>query len=277
MARRSEVVLITGCSSGIGRATVALAAEHGHRVVATARRPETLEDLPAGVFRARLDVTDADSIRVAVDAARKEFGEVTALVNNAGYGVVGPIELLPDEDVRAQFDANVYGPLRVIRAVLPAMRAARRGTIVNVSSIGGRISTPFMGAYCASKFAIEALSDSLRMELRPFGVQVAIVEPGPIRTEFGGKALGPVEDRWLHDDSNPYAAFMGTALAGGRTATRFERPPDAVAEAICKAIESPSPRARYTVTLPAKVGPQVTKVLPAKLVDAVQARMLGIK
>lgn len=277
MPHHSEVVLVTGCSSGIGRATVACAVEHGHRVVATARKPETLDDLPDGVVRARLDVTDEDSIRTAVAAARTAFGDVTALVNNAGYGLVGPLELLQDEDLAAQFDANVYGPLRVIRAVLPSMRATRRGTIVNVSSVGGRISTPFMGAYCATKFALEALSDALRLELRPFGVRVAIVEPGPIRTEFGQKAFGPVEERWLHDETNPYAGFMSTALAGGRMATLFELGPEAVAGAIVKAIESDSPRARYTVTLPAKLGPQVQKVLPAKVMDAVQARVLGIK
>src|SRR3954447_1763477 len=177
-----QTVLITGCSSGIGRATALRLHDAGHRVVATARRPETLDDLPPGIVRLRLDVCDPASVEAAVRDADAKTGGVTALVNNAGFGQSGPVEFVTEEQVRHQFETNVYGPLRLIRAVLPSMRARGEGRIVNVSSAAGKFSTPFLGIYCASKFALEAVSDALRVEVAPFGVRVVVIEPGPIET-----------------------------------------------------------------------------------------------
>ena len=181
MATRS--VLITGCSTGIGRATAARLAAGGRTVYATARRPETLAELEAAGCRTlALDVTDEASMQAAVDAVE---GGVGVLINNAGYSQSGALETLPMESVRRQFETNVFGLLRMCQLVLPGMRAAGEGTIVNVSSMGGRLTFPGGGAYHATKYAVEAMSDALRMEVGRFGIDVICVEPGLIRTEFG--------------------------------------------------------------------------------------------
>src|SRR3954471_22303198 len=185
----SRAVLITGCSSGIGAATAAHLAEKGWTVYATARRVETLVDLEAkGCKTLALDVTDAASRQAAVDAVEAAEGAVGVLINNAGYSQSGAVESVPDERVRAQFDTNVFGLLAMCRAVLPKMREQGWGKIVNVSSMGGRLTFPGGGIYHASKHAVEALSDALRFEVKPFGVDVVIIEPGLITTNFAEAA-----------------------------------------------------------------------------------------
>jgi NAD(P)-dependent dehydrogenase (short-subunit alcohol dehydrogenase family) len=269
-----HVVLITGCSSGIGRATAVAAHAAGHTVVATARRPDTLDDLPADVHRLPLDVRDPDSVTAAVARAKELTGGVTVLVNNAGFGQSGPIEMLTEEQIAHQFETNVYGPIRLIQAVLPDMRDRGRGRIVNVSSAAGKFSTPFLGIYCASKFALEAVSDALRVEVAPFGIRVIVVEPGPIATNFGDVALHSVGDDVLGDPSNPYYARANKVTEMEAALAPLTKQPEDVAAVILRGIEAKRPKTRYTITLPAKLA-TFTQVLPDKLLDVAQGRLLG--
>src|SRR3954449_8354846 len=197
-------VLITGCSSGIGHATAERLAAAGWTVYATARKPETLADLEGrGCRTLALDVTDEASMQAAVAAVEGEHGAVGALVNNAGYSQSGAIETVPMEKVRSQFETNVFGLVRLCQLVLPGMRRARAGKIVNLSSMGGRLVFPGGGFYHATKYAVEAISDALRFELRGFGIDVVVVEPGLIRTAFGEVAVQGIEDV----SDGPYADF----------------------------------------------------------------------
>src|SRR3954451_15171392 len=232
----STTVLITGCSTGIGHATAERLVGAGHTVYATARRPETLADLAErGAHTLALDVTDEESMGAAVARVTEESGPVGALVNNAGYSQSGALETLPMESVRRQFETNVFGLLRMSQLVLPGMREAGRGRIVNVSSMGGRLVFPGGGAYHATKYAVEALSDALRMEVGRFGIDVICVEPGLIRTEFGSTAAASV------GDGGPYADFNAAVARSTREAysgplSRLGGDADSVARAIERAL-----------------------------------------
>jgi NAD(P)-dependent dehydrogenase (short-subunit alcohol dehydrogenase family) len=273
-----QVVLVTGCSTGIGRATVLEAAERGHVVFATARDPGTLADLGRreNVRALRLDVTDPASIAAAVRSVAAEAGRLDALVNNAGYGQYGAVEEVSPEEWRAQFEVNVFGSVAVIRSVLPEMRKAGGGTIVNVSSIAGKISIPFAAPYCSSKHALEAISDALRIEVAPFGVRVVVVEPGPIGTEFGARARASVE-RFLRGPG-PYAAIYGHAEKAMNTDFAAGMlPPESVARVIVDAIESPRPKTRYKITRMARTYIPLKRVLTDRMLDRQMRRSLGIK
>src|SRR4051795_4008846 len=190
MTTTSRAVLITGCSTGIGRATAERLAANGHTVYATARRPESIADLEqAGCRTLACDVTSEESMQATVRAVEEAEGAVGVLVNNAGYSQSGAIESVPIERVRAQFETNVFGLVRLTQLVLPKMREQRWGKIVNLSSMGGRFTFPGGGFYHATKYAVEAISDALRFEVRGFGIDVVIVEPGLIRTSFGAAAV----------------------------------------------------------------------------------------
>jgi NAD(P)-dependent dehydrogenase (short-subunit alcohol dehydrogenase family) len=254
----SRAVLVTGCSSGIGAATAAHLAATGWTVYATARKVQTLADLEAkGCKTLALDVDDDASRRAAVAAVEAAEGAVGVLVNNAGYSQSGAVESVSDERVRAQFDTNVFGLLAMCRLVLPKMREQGWGKIVNVSSMGGRFTFPGGGVYHASKHAVEALSDALRFEVKGFGVDVIIVEPGIIRTNFGETAVREIDAGAR--DSHPYGEFNQAVAAA--TAAAYERgplsklggPPEAVARKIEQAITAKRPRPRYTVTPSARV------------------------
>ncbi len=270
-------VLITGCSSGIGRETARRLAGKGWTVYATARRPEQIADLERdGCRTLALDVTEEASMRAAVAAVEAEHGAVGALVNNAGYSQSGALETLPMERLRAQFETNVFGLVRMCQLVLPAMRAAGRGTIVNLSSMGGKLTFPGGGAYHASKHAVEALSDALRWEVRGFGVRVVIVEPGLITTRFGETAAGSISDAAAPEPEgdDPYAAF--NAAVGSATVGAYEGPlaklgggPDAVAKVIERAIASGNPRPRYKVTASARLALAQRALLPDRAWDSV--------
>jgi NAD(P)-dependent dehydrogenase (short-subunit alcohol dehydrogenase family) len=244
-------VLITGCSSGIGRATALLLAERGWRVYAAARRLEAIADLEAAGCRLLpLDVTDEASMSAAVQAVESEHGAVGALVNNAGYSQHGALESLTMEAVRDQFDTNVFGPLRLAQLVLPAMRAEGRGRIVNVSSMGGRFALPGAGAYHGSKWALEALSDALRFESAGFGVDVVVVEPGPVaRTGFAGAVRDHMDG--VEQQHGPFGAFnravVGISIAALESSPihRLMAGPERVARVIADAIAAERPRARY--------------------------------
>ena len=267
MATPSRAVLVTGCSSGIGEATAARLAAAGWTVYATARRPETLAGLEAkGCRILALDVTDEASRKAAVDAVVEAEGAIGVLVNNAGYSQSGAVESVPDERVRAQFDTNVFGPLALCRLVLPGMREQGWGKIVNVSSMGGRFTFPGGGIYHATKHALEALSDALRFEVKTFGVDVILIEPGLIRTGFSGTVVQELGGATAVD--GPYADF--NRAVGEASVRVYEKgflarlggPPEAVAEKIETAIGAARPRARYTVTPSARAFLTLRALLP---------------
>ena len=263
-------VLITGCSTGIGRAAAERLARAGTTVYASARRPESIEDLKsAGCRTLALDVTDEDSMRTAVEEVERAEGAVGALVNNAGYSQSGAVETVALDDVRRQFETNVYGLLRMCQLVLPGMRREGRGRIVNISSMGGKLTFPGGGIYHATKHAVEAISDALRFEVRGFGVDVVVVEPGLIRTSFGEAAVGSVPR-----EDGPYAEFNSAVAAS--TARAYEGPlgrlgagPEAVAKVIERALSADRPRTRYKVTASARVLMAQRSLLPDRAWDAV--------
>src|SRR5216110_358012 len=218
----SKAVLITGCSTGIGRATAAHLAGRGWIVYATARRPETIRDLGnAGCKVLALDVCDEASMRAAVETVERAEGAVGVLVNNAGYGQEGAFELVPMEEVRRQFETNVFGLTRLTQLVLPGMRRQGWGRVVNLSSMGGRLTLPGGAFYHATKYAVEALSDALRFEVKGFGIDVVLIEPGLIVTDFGHTAVATVPG----EDDGPYAEFNATVarMTGGVYENRLAR------------------------------------------------------
>jgi NAD(P)-dependent dehydrogenase (short-subunit alcohol dehydrogenase family) len=272
-----DPVLVTGCSSGIGKATAQALVRAGHTVYATARRPSTLADLEAaGARTLALDVTDEASMTAAVAAIEAEHGSVGTLVNNAGYGVYGPVEEVAMDDVRREFETNVFGLGRLTQLVLPAMRAAGRGRIVNMSSMGGRLVYPTGGWYHASKYAVEALSDALRVEVAPFGITVVLVEPGLIRTEFESVASGGLAPEAA---TGPYAALRRTSdeVMKRGYASRAGADADAVADVVRQAVEAERPRTRYVVTPAAKAQVQLRRFGGDRVWDAVMRRAYRIR
>jgi NADP-dependent 3-hydroxy acid dehydrogenase YdfG len=250
VAGQSRAVLITGCSSGIGHATAALLAERGWRVYATARRREAIADLAErGCETLALDVCDEASMTAAVDHVTEAEGAVGVLVNNAGYSQSGAVESVPLDQVRRQFETNVFGLLRMSQLVLPGMRAQRWGKIVNLGSMGGRLTFPGGGLYHATKYAVEAISDAMRFELRGFGIDVILIEPGLIVTNFGETAASSAQQA----ADGPYAEFNRRVAAITEGAYRgplakLGAGPEAVARTIAGALGSNRPKARYPVT-----------------------------
>jgi len=273
-----RVILVTGCSSGIGRATALEAALRGHRVFASARNRNDLAELERreNLVALALDVTDAGSIRSAVEAVLGRAHRLDALVNNAGYGQYGAAEEVTPDEWRAQFEVNLFGAIAVMQAVLPTMRAAGGGTIVNVSSVAGRVAVPFASPYAASKHALEAVSDALRVELGPFGIRVVLVEPGPIETRFGDRARSIVAP--LISRPGPYREVY--TLAERAMDGEFQKgklPAEAVARVIVDAIESDRPRPRYPVGRIAHVLLPLRGLLPDRWFDALMRRSLGMR
>jgi NAD(P)-dependent dehydrogenase (short-subunit alcohol dehydrogenase family) len=257
----ARVWLITGASSGLGRALAEAVLDAGHRVVATARDPESVTDLerrhPGQALAARLDVTRPDDARTALASATEAFGRVDVVVNNAGYGLFGALEELEDEQLRRQFETNVFGPVNVIRAALPQLRRQGSGHIVQISSLEG-VAPILAGetAYAATKFAAEGLCEALAMEVRHLGIRVTIVEPGPVRTDF---AAGAVAEPSRIDD---YDASVGEALRlFEQLAGNQPNDPARVAAAVVEAIEADEPPLRL--------------VLGTEAVDAVRAKLDG--
>jgi NAD(P)-dependent dehydrogenase (short-subunit alcohol dehydrogenase family) len=271
-SRMTRTALITGCSSGIGQATALHLAARGWLVFATARQPDTLSRLEeAGCRALALDVTDEASMRSAVEQVEDEQGGVDALVNNAGYSQSGALETVPMDQVRRQFETNVFGLLRLCQLVLPGMRARGRGRVVNLSSMGGRLAFPGGGAYHASKYAVEALSDVLRFEVARFGVHVVVIEPGLIRSSFGrtaaasvgGAPEGPYQrfDRAVAEATERIYTHGPLARLGGR--------PEVVARVIEQALTTHRPRPRYRVTTSARVLITTRRLLPDRAWDTV--------
>ncbi|WP_247001945.1 SDR family oxidoreductase [Halosolutus gelatinilyticus] len=266
---RKRCVLITGCSSGIGRATAAAFLEADWQVFATARNPDDIADLAdAGCTTLELDVTDPDQVAAVVEETVDVGGAIDCLVNNAGYAQMGPIEDVSTVDLHRQFDVNVYGPHRLARAALPHMRAQGEGRIINVSSVAGRISFPGSGAYSGSKHALEAMSDSLRAEVDEFGIDVVLIEPGPVETNFTNR----VDEELPETDRTPayeklYEIYEDAQLIGGGTGGPFASEPDDVAAAIVDAGTCSEPPARYPVGPLGQLG-VYSRFLPDQLRDA---------
>ena len=280
-ASTAQTWFITGASSGFGRAFALQALSAGHNVVVTARDPARLAALsaqaPGRVLALALDVDQAGQVEAAAQAALSRFGRIDVLINNAGYGLVGAVEETPDRELRAVMDTNFFGAAAMIRAVLPAMRAQRSGAIVNISSMGGQLSFAGFGAYSASKFALEGLSEALAQEVAPFGIKVLIVEPGAFRTDFAGGALRHMPELEAYRDTSgntrafahgmhgtqegdpaKAAAAVARALADARTPLRLQLGGDAVdavrthAEQLLSDLREWEPLARDTrVSLPA--------------------------
>jgi NADP-dependent 3-hydroxy acid dehydrogenase YdfG len=242
----TQTIFITGASSGIGKATALSFQDKGWNVVATLRDPAQAGDLAAmpRVLVTRLDVTDGASVTAAVDAAHARFGSIDVLLNNAGYGAYGPLEAFDMDGIRRQFDTNVIGLLEVTKAVLPQMRAQGKGVIVNVSSIGGRMTFPLGTLYHGTKFAVEGLSESLHYELEPLGIRVKIVEPGMIATDFSGRSL----DFRQTPDLTAYQPVVDKffAVLGSPEMAAAASPPSVVSEAIWTAVTDGTSRLRYT-------------------------------
>ena len=271
MSKASKAVLITGCSSGIGRASALRLAQKGWTVYASARRPESIADLAeAGCKTLTLDVTDEESMRAAVAQVEREQGAVGVLINNAGYSQSGPVEQVEMEAVHRQFETNVFGVIALTQLVLPRMREQHWGKIVNVGSMGGRLTFPGGGFYHATKHALEAISDALRFEVRGFGIDTILVEPGLIVTEFGSAAVASMDGV---PDDGPYAEF--NAKLTKLTTDTYEGPmrhlgggPDAVAKAIEKAISRRRPPARVRVTPSARLAIAQRRLTPDRVWDA---------
>jgi NAD(P)-dependent dehydrogenase (short-subunit alcohol dehydrogenase family) len=273
----SGTVLVTGASTGIGEATVMHLRELGFSPIAAVRKDGDAERLEGrGLRTTRIDVTDADQIA----AAREALGEepLAGLVNNAGIAVAAPLEFLPIDRLRQQLEINLIGQAAVTQAFLPALRRGR-GRIVNVSSIGGRVGLPLVGAYNASKFGLEGLSDSLRRELRQHGVDVILIEPGGVKTPIWKKGE-ELADEMLEDVPPDAERLYGRMIAAVRTGTqRIAREtgiePSEVAEVIGTALTSSRPRARYLVGSDAKQRAVMAKLLPARVMDRLIMRALG--
>jgi NAD(P)-dependent dehydrogenase (short-subunit alcohol dehydrogenase family) len=282
MTRQEQrIAAVTGGSRGIGRAIVWDLARHGYRVFALARTIEELRDVEHAareggldVHAVQLDIADGDS-RVQATAALFQVTDgygVDVLVNNAGYGQFGPLEDIPIDKFRRQIEVNLIGLLAFTQPFLPNMRARRRGWIINVSSAAGRTATPFMGSYNASKFALEGMSDALRLELHPFNVHVVLIAPGPIRTQFGHVAEEITE---VHPES-PYWPFMQRWQQTRQKSDLVSRSPETVAGIVRLAAQSDHPRPRYTITVTAKLGAVARRLVPDTVTDWVLRRALGL-
>ncbi|MBD2757388.1 oxidoreductase [Spirosoma validum] len=238
-----KTVLVTGASAGIGKQTAIYLAQNGYTVYGAARRLENMQDLiPYGIKSIRLDITNEESVQACVDQVLQEAGSIDILVNNAGFGLEGAIEDVPIKDARYQLEVNVFGAMHLTQLVLPTMRANKYGKIVNISSVGGKVALPLGGWYHASKFALEALSDSLRNEVRGFGIDVIVVEPGATRSEWGTIAT----DSLL--TISGHTAYQGLATKAHTLFTRLSnniQEPIEIAKLIRKGIEAARPKTRY--------------------------------
>lgn len=241
----ARTVLITGASSGIGKSTAELFQQQGWNVVATMRSPEKSIKLASleRVKCLRLDVTEPNSIQHAIHTAIAEFGNIDALINNAGYALVGPFEASTPEQVQRQMDTNVIGLMNVTRAILPHFRDRRGGVLVNIASVGGRVTFPLYSAYHATKWAVEGFSESLHYELEPLGIAVKIIEPGPIKTDFYDRSMDVMKKPGL----TAYDSFVAQAMPAMQTFGATGASPEAVAQVIYQATTDGSKKMRYPI------------------------------
>lgn len=262
-----KTVLITGASAGIGKATAIYLAQNGYNVYGAARRTEKMNELKNfGIKPIALDVTKDESVTTCVNQVLKEAGSIDVLVNNAGFGSYGAIEDVSMEDARYQLEVNVFGAMRLTQLVLPKMRENKYGKIVNISSVGGKVAFPLGGWYHASKFALEALSDSLRNEVREFGIDIIVIEPGATKSEWGGIAF----DSLVKVSGNTAYKDLATKTHKAFTQLSDNNPePIVIAKLIKKGIEAKNPKMRYAGGGMASMVLLLGKVLPDKLMDKV--------
>jgi len=262
---KNKTVLITGASSGIGKAAALLLNETGYRVYATARQLEKMKDLEqAGIWVMAMDVTNEKSMVAVVKAIGQEAGAIDVLVNNAGYGSYGAVEDVPIAEAKYQFEVNVFGLARLVQLVLPAMRAQRSGRIINISSIGGRIGEPHGAWYHATKFAVEGFSDSLRMELRQFGIEVVVVQPGAIKTEWNSIARTNLLNV---SGATAYKNLVEKHARMLKAADDRGSEPEVIAQIIAKAIRAKTPKTRYAAGAGASLILTARRLLPDQAFD----------
>ena len=272
----SKVALVTGASSGIGEATAFKLKGLGYTVYGAARRIDRMQHLTkAGIRILSMDVTDDASMQAGIDAIVAEAGRIDVLVNNAGYGSYGAVEDVPMAEARAQFEVNVFGAVRLIQLVLPHMRSQRSGTIVNITSMGGKIHTPLGAWYHGTKFALEAISDCLRMEVAPFGIDVVVIEPGGIRTEWAGIAADKLRETSGHGPYAVQAKAMAQSMVG-EASVRRQSPPQLIADTIAQAVTASKPKTRYAVGFGAKPMIFMRGVLSDRAFDGMMRMATGI-
>jgi len=272
----NKTVLITGCSSGIGREFVREFLRRGFRVVATARRPESLSEFEdnENVIVKKLDVTNEDDIRSLVEFFKSEKSSPDILVNNAGYGLMSPTLELPIEEVKKQFDTNVFGALRLVSALVPLMIEKGKGLVVNISSISGILTTPFAGAYCASKAALTSFSDALRLELAPFGINVVTVEPGAIESDFGKNASKTTAN--ILQYFKIYAKYKDAVMERAEASQKNATPTGKFVKKVVRKILSPNPPAYVRGGKLSLLVPFLKKCFPWKLRDKILRKMFGL-
>ena len=282
--QQPSTVLITGATDGLGRAMAVFLAANGYRVFAAGRSAEkraSLDQLAAErkllIETLDMDVADDSSVRRAVARVLERAGRIDVLINNAGIAYVAVLEEIRLDDLRRQFETNVFGVLRVTQAVLPAMRERRAGRILNVSSIAGKIALPLMGPYASSKHALEGLSDSLRLELAPFGVRVVLIEPGFIPTNMSSTSLDLSSAYAAKAEKSPYASiYRSFRDSWKQTTTAARTTPEDCARVVLRALLDTPPRARYTVTPRARVGVVLKRFLPDRMLDKRILRSMGL-
>ncbi|HZW14420.1 MAG TPA: SDR family oxidoreductase [Noviherbaspirillum sp.] len=269
-----KTVLITGCASGIGRALAAQFHRSGYLVYATARRPETLGDLAsAGMRTTALDVTDASSIAALGQLLNREEVKLDMLVNNAGYGAMGPLVEMPLAELRHQFETNVFSTVALVQAVLPHLLAAGSAKVVNISSISGVLATPFAGAYCSSKAAVNLLSDALRLELAPLGIRIITVQPGGIASQFGQSARKSAGD--LAPDSL-YKSLQAQIHARAAASQEDAMPADEFASKLYDRLHVADPSAVMRIGPKSSLLPFLKRWLPTRTLDGILARKFGL-
>ncbi|GGI78015.1 SDR family NAD(P)-dependent oxidoreductase [Legionella impletisoli] len=279
----SKVIFITGCSTGIGLKASQALSKRGHRVIASCRKLEDVNRLiEQGIEALQMDLSSSESIRAGFEELMiKVDGRLDVLINNAGYGQAGALEDISRDALRQQFETNVFGLMELTRLVIPVMRAQRTGRIINISSILGVISLPFRGAYNASKYAVEGLTDTLRLELKPSGIEVICIEPGPITSQFRETSVSQAQDEINMTESHfnaQYQRMLGDYRMQKKDSI-FTKSPEAVVNKLIHAIESKKPKAKYLVTLPAYLFIMLKRLLSVKMMDklliAVSKKELG--
>lgn len=270
-----KIILLTGASSGIGHQTAESLAKEGHIVYGAARRTEKMEDLKQfGVKSIYLDVTDENSIKNAVDTIIGKEGRIDVLINNAGYGSFGAVENVDISEAKMQFEVNLFGLARLVQLVLPYMRKQKSGRIINVSSIGGRLTTYFGAWYHATKYALEAFSDALRMEVSDFGIDVSLIEPGGIKTDWGIIASDKLEKSAkggaYEKEAMKTAKGMKKQYSGNLLSN-----PIVITKSISKAVNSNRPKARYLIGFMAKPLVFLHTILPTKVFDKIMKKLMG--
>ncbi|MFD8306779.1 oxidoreductase [Streptomyces sp. NPDC059690] len=272
----AKTALVTGASSGIGEATALKLQSLGYTVYGAARRTDRLQKLAdRGIHPLAMDVTDDDSMRAGIEKIVSESGRIDVLVNNAGYGSYGAIEDVPMDEARRQFEVNVFGAMRLAQLALPHMRTQHTGTIVNITSMGGKIYTPLGGWYHGTKFALEALSDCLRLEAKRFGIDVVVIEPGGIATEWGAIAADQLEKS---SAAGAYARQADAVAASLRSEANVKRnsPPQVIADAIGKAVTARRPKTRYATGFGARPLIALRRIVSDRAFDTVISRATGL-